>query len=56
MAKSMNKLTLCGMLLAGGTIAFDHLAGPLPQTAAIILYTAAVMMFIAGFIKGRKNA
>ena len=51
----MNKLTLCGMALAGGIIAFDHLAGPLPQTAAVILYTAAVIMFIAGFVKGRKN-
>ena len=52
----MNKLTLSGMVLAGGIIAYDHLAGPLPDTAAVVLYTAAVILFIAGFVRNRQKA
>lgn len=50
----MNVLLIAGMVLAGGTIAFDHLVRPLPQWAAITLYSAAVILFLAGMIRSRK--
>jgi len=49
----MNILIIIGVFLAGGTIAFDHLIHKLPHWLAVVLYTAAVIMIIAGMIKSR---
>ena len=51
----MNILIMTGLALACGTIAFDHLVHELPQAAAILLYTAAVIILIAGMIKRQKS-
>ena len=53
----MNFLTMIGFILAGGVIATDHLIYRLPHWLVIILYTAAVVLFIAGMIASkRKNS
>ena len=49
----MNWLLLAGFALGGGTIAFDHLVHELPHWAAVVLYTAAVILFIAGMIRSK---
>jgi len=51
----MNILIIIGVFLAGGTIAFDHLIHELPHWLAVVLYTAAVIMIIAGMIKSRMR-
>jgi hypothetical protein len=51
----MNILIIIGVFLAGGTIAFDHLIHELPHWLAVVLYTAAVIMIIAGMIKSRMK-
>ena len=51
----MNKLILIGLVLAGGTILTDHTIFRLPHYAAVILYTAAVVMIIAGMIQAKKD-
>ena len=40
----MNILIIIGFVLAGGTIAFDHLIHELPRWLAILLYSAAVIL------------
>ena len=52
----MNKLILIGLVLAGGTILTDHTIFRLPHYAAVFLYTAAVVMIIAGMLKSRKES
>lgn len=51
----MNILIISGLVLAGGTIAFDHLIHELPQWLAILLYSAAVILFVLGMIMSRKT-
>ena len=51
----MNRLILIGLVLAGGTILTDHTIFRLPHYAAVILYTAAVVMIIAGMIQAKKD-
>ena len=51
----MNILIIIGLVLAGGTIAFDHLIHELPQWLAIVLYSAAVILFVLGMIISRKT-
>ena len=51
----MNILLLLGFLLASGTIAWDHLLAPLPHWLAVVLYTAAVVLFILGMLAGRRK-
>ena len=50
----MNIYIIIGFLLAGGTIAFDHLIRELPHWLAIVLYSIAVVIFIAGMIISRR--
>lgn len=50
----MNLMLIIGLLLAGGTIATDHLIHKLPQWLAIVLYTAAVALFVIGMIVSRQ--
>ena len=51
---SMNILTLAGMILAAGIIAFDHLITPLPNWVAVVLYSSAVVLFVSGMAAGAK--
>lgn len=51
----MNILIIIGLVLAGGTIAFDHLIHELPQWLAFLLYSAAVILFVLGMIMSRKT-
>ena len=51
---SMNILTLAGMILAAGIIAFDHLIMPLPNWLAVTLYSTAVILFVTGMAAGQK--
>ncbi len=50
----MNILIIIAFVLGGGTIAVDHLTHRLPNWLAIILYTAAVILFVIGMIISRK--
>jgi hypothetical protein len=50
----MNLLLIIGIVLAGGTIAFDHLVCTLPHWLAVVLYSAAILLLIAGMLRGRK--
>ncbi len=53
----MNYLTMGGFILAGGVIATDHLIYRLPHWLAVILYTAAIVLFVTGMIVSkRKNS
>ena len=51
----MNILIILGFVLAGGTIAADHLIRRLPHWLAIVLYTAAVALFVTGMLVSRKS-
>ena len=51
----MNLTLLIALVLAGATIAFDHLIRELPQWLAIVLYTAAVILFILGMLRSRRT-
>ncbi|MBR3099833.1 MAG: hypothetical protein IKH18_09780 [Clostridia bacterium] len=51
----MNTVTLIAFILGAGTIAFDHLVHKLPHWLAVVLYSAAVVLFIIGMIAARKT-
>ena len=51
----MNILIIIGVVLAGGTIAVDHLIYGLPHWLAVVLYTTACIMIIAGMMKYRMS-
>ena len=51
----MNRLILIGFALGAGTIGFDHLIHELPHWLAAVLYSGAVILFIAGMIQSRKE-
>ena len=51
----MNILIVIGIVLGGGVIATDHLVGPLPNWLAIVLYTSAVVLVIAGMVVSRSR-
>lgn len=51
----MNILNIIGIVLAGGTIAFDHLIHELPHWLAVVLFTIAIIMIIAGMIRSRMQ-
>ena len=50
----MHVLTMIGLALGGGVIAVDHLIRRIPSKLAVILYTAAVALMIAGMIIKRS--
>ena len=50
----MNTFILIAFVLGGGTIAADHLIRKLPHWLAIVLYSAAVILFVIGMIVSRK--
>ncbi|MBQ8136556.1 MAG: hypothetical protein IJ174_03900 [Clostridia bacterium] len=51
----MNIMIIIGLVLAGGTILFDHKVRKLPNWLAIVLYSAAVALFVVGMILSRKG-
>ncbi len=51
----MNILIIIGIAFAGGTIAVDHMVYELPHWLAIVLFTIAVIVIIAGMIKKPSN-
>ena len=50
----MNILLILAFVLAGGTILVDHQVRKLPSWLAVVLYTAAVMLFVIGIIVSRN--
>ena len=52
----MNVLILAGIVLTGGTAAFDRLVRGLPHWLATALYASAAVMIIAGMIAKRRAA
>ena len=51
----MNRLTVFGLILAGAVILADRMIS-LSEWPAIILYTAAVILFVSGFIAENRKA
>ena len=51
----MNGMIIAGLALGGAVIAVDHLIVSLPQIVAMPLFTAAVILMIAGMIKSKKE-
>ena len=49
----MNRLIMIGIVLGGGTVAFDRLVHKIPQGLAVVLFSAAVILIIAGMIVTR---
>jgi hypothetical protein len=50
----MNIYIILAFVLGGGTIATDHLIHKLPHWLAVVLFTAAVALFVIGMIVSRK--
>ncbi len=51
----MNRMIIAGLALGGAVIAVDHLIVSLPQVVAMPLFTAAVILLIAGMLKSKKQ-
>ena len=51
----MNRMIMFGLVLAGSTIAFDHLVHELPQWLAIVLYGAGIILLIIGMSRSRRE-
>ncbi len=51
----MNRMALIGLLLAGGTIAVDHLICALPAPLAVAAYGAGIVLILLGMSKSRKT-
>lgn len=51
----MNILIIAGIILGACTIVTDHHIHKIPQWLAIILFTAACVLIIAGMIIQRKT-
>ena len=49
----MNPFLIIAFLLAGGTIAVNRFR-PLQHALAVVLYSAAVVLFVTGMILSRK--
>ena len=50
----MNMMILIGIVLGGGTVAFDHLVRKLPHWLAVMLLSTAMILILAGMIVNRK--
>ena len=55
MALKMNRLSITGLVMAGMIILTDHIIFSLPHYAAVILYTAAMILIIFGMIRPKKD-
>ena len=52
----MNKIIIIGIVLGGATIVVDRCFHKLPDWLAIVLFTIACIMIIAGMVITRKSA
>ena len=52
----MKRLHILGVVLAGAVIVIEHFGHPLPNWLAMALYGAAVLLIIAGMIRGRRSS
>ncbi len=52
----MHITTIIGLVLGAGTILTDHLIVKIPSKLAVLLYSIAVILLVAGFILGRQQA
>ena len=52
----MKRLHILGDVLAGAVIDSERLGHPLPHWLAMALYGAAVLLIIAGMIRGRRSS
>ena len=52
----MHITTIIGLVLAAGVILTDRFIVKTPSKLAVLLYSAAVVLFVAGFILARKQA
>ena len=52
----MHITTIIGFVLAAGIILTDHLIVKIPSKLAVLLYSIAVILLVAGFILGRQQA
>jgi len=52
----MHITTIIGLVLAAGIILTDHLIVKIPSKLAVLLYSIAVVLFVAGFILGKQQA
>ena len=52
----MKHLHFLGIVLAGAVIGIDRFGHPLPNWLAMALYGAAVLLIIAGMIRGRRSS
>lgn len=50
----MNIFIILAFVLGGGTILFDRQVRRLPHWLAIVLFTAAVVLFVIGMIVSRN--
>lgn len=50
----MKRLHILGVVLAGAVIGIERFGHPLPNWLAMGLYSAAVLLVIAGMIRGRR--
>ena len=50
----MNIFIILAFVLGGGTILFDRQVRRLPHWLAVVLFTAAVILFVAGMIVSRN--
>ena len=51
----MNRLQISGLFLGGATIACDHLIQELPHWLAVMLFSTAVILVLAGMIISRRT-
>ena len=49
----MNILIIIGLVLGGGTIAFDRLIRKLPNRLAVVLYAATAVLMVTGMVISR---
>ena len=52
----MHITTIIGLVLGAGTILTDHLIVKIPSKLAVLLYSIAVILLVAGFILGSQQA
>lgn len=50
----MKRLHILGVVLAGGVIVIERYIHPIPDWLATLLYGIAVILVIAGMIRGRR--
>ncbi len=52
----MSRLIFCGLILGGGSIAFDRLLWKLPDGLAVALFSTAMILVVLGMIRSKKTS